>query len=64
MDRVHVIALDTHCAFTEMAVLSPGGRPATRHRVATTLPSPRRLIERVRRPRYVVLEEGPLADWP
>lgn len=63
MDRVHVIALDTHCAFTELAIFSAGGRRVSGRRVATTIPNLRQAIERVRRPRHVVLEEGPLADW-
>ena len=63
MDHGYVIALDTHCAFTEAVVMTATGRVRQRARVATTLPELQRLIEGVRRPRYVVLEEGPLADW-
>src|SRR5512137_411875 len=63
MDHGYVIALDTHCAFTEAVVMTATGRVRQRARVATTLAELQRLIEGVRRPRYVVLEEGPLADW-
>lgn len=63
MRRRHFIALDTHCAFTDAVVLTEGGRVVRRQRMATTIPALRRLIEAVPRPRQVVLEEGPLADW-
>lgn len=63
MERVYIIALDTHCAFTEVGVLTPGGRMRERGRCATTIPALAEEIGRVPRPRAVVLEEGPLADW-
>ena len=63
MRRRHFIALDTHCASTDAAVLTEAGRMVRRQRVATTIPALRKLIEAVPRPRHVVLEEGPLADW-
>ena len=63
MERVYIIALDTHCAFTEVGVLTPGGRVRERGRCATTIPALAEEIGRVPRPRAVVLEEGPLADW-
>ena len=63
MLRGHVIALDTHCAFTISAVLDGHGRLLGQRRLATAIPELRELIEGVRRPRHVVLEEGPLADW-
>ena len=61
-ERVYTIALDTHCAFTEIGVLTPGGRMRERGRCATTIPALAEEIGRVPRPRAVVLEEGPLAD--
>ena len=63
MSRGHIIALDTHCAFTMTAVLRPSGELVRRRRVATEIPVLRELIAAVRSPRHVVLEEGPLADW-
>lgn len=63
MERGHIIALDTHCAFTVFAVLTWTGKVVAHHRVPTRIPELRQLIERARRPRHVVLEEGPLADW-
>jgi len=63
MRRGHIIALDTHCAFTIAAVLSPAGELLGRRRVPTSIPDLRRVIEGFPQPRHVVLEEGPLADW-
>lgn len=63
MERVYTIALDTHCAFTEVGVLTPGGRMRKRGRCATTIPALAEEVDRVPRPRVVVLEEGTLADW-
>lgn len=59
----HVIGLDTHCEFTVSAVLDGRGRLLGQRRLPTAIPELRALIEGVRRPRHVVLEEGPLADW-
>src|SRR3972149_3605573 len=63
MERVYTIALDTHCAFTEVVVLTPAGRIRERGRCATTIPALVEQVGKVPRPRAVVLEEGPLADW-
>jgi len=63
MQGSYVIALDTHCSFTEVGVLTPGGRWMPRGRCPTTIPDLAAEVERVRNPREVVLEEGPLADW-
>ena len=69
-ERVYAMALDTHCAFTEVGVLTPGGRMRERGRCATTIPALAEEIDRVPRPRAVVLEgcpeprrKGPPADW-
>lgn len=59
----YFIALDTHCEFTEMAVLNSRGKLVRRHRCETTIPSLTDAIESVRRPRQVTFEEGPLAGW-
>lgn len=63
MAGVYTIALDVHCAFTEVAVLTPGGRVRTRGRCATAIPALVEQVTGVPRPRAIVLEEGPLADW-
>lgn len=63
MSAGHIIALDTHCAFTVAAVLSPSGELLCRRKVATEIPVLRALITALPGARHVVLEEGPLADW-
>ena len=63
MERVYTIGADTHCAFTELATISPGGRLVRRDRCPTTISALVEAIAEVRRPRVVVIEEGPLADW-
>lgn len=63
MQARHIIALDTHCAFTQAAILTDAGRVVRQAKVATSVAALRQLIEEVKRPRHVVLEEGPLADW-
>lgn len=63
MKRSHYIGLDVHCAFTELAVVTPDGRLSKRQRCATTIPTLREALDTVARPRAVALEEGPLADW-
>jgi hypothetical protein len=62
MERIYIIALDTRGAFTEVGVLTPGGRMREHGRCATTIAALAEEIGRVPRPRVVVLEEGPPAD--
>ena len=59
----YYIALDVHCAFSEMAVMTGNGKHVLRDRCETRIPSLRELIAKVRRPRRLTFEEGPLADW-
>ena len=63
MEPVYVIAMDAHCQFTEFFVTTPSGRPSRRGRTPTTMPALRELVRSVPRPRQVVFEEGPLAEW-
>jgi transposase len=63
MKRVYWIGLDVHCRFCEVAVLDPAARLLRRQRCPTSIPELVEAIEPVPRPRRVVLEEGPLADW-
>lgn len=63
MRSVHIIPLDTHCQSTEYGVMTRSGQLTHRGRCPTTVPALRAVIESVPRPRHVVLEEGPLADW-
>lgn len=63
MSSEHFIALDTHCSFSEMAVVSQSGRLLKRDRCATAIPQIVEMLDQVRRPRVLTFEEGPLADW-
>ncbi len=57
------VGLDVHCSFTELAVVTATGRVSRRQCCPTTIPELAAALEAVPRPRAVVLEEGPLADW-
>jgi hypothetical protein len=59
----HYIGLDTHCAFTEMAVVTNSGRVTRGDRVKTAIPELVDMITSVRLPRRLTFEEGPLAGW-
>jgi transposase len=59
----YFIALDVHCAFSEMAVVTGTGKFVTRDRCVTAVPALVKMISQVRRPRRLTFEEGPLADW-
>jgi len=57
------IGIDVHCQFCEGGVIDSLGRECGQFHVATSIPTLLEAIEKVRRPRTVVIEEGPLADW-
>ena len=59
----YFIALDVHCAFSEMAVVTAQGKLVRRERCETTIPALVERLSEVRRPRRLTFEEGPLADW-
>lgn len=59
----HFIALDVHCAFSEMAAVTGTGKLVLRDRCETAVPALVKMISQVRRPRRLTFEEGPLADW-
>lgn len=59
----YFIALDVHCAFSEMAVVTGTGKLVTRDRCETSVPALVKMLSQVRRPRRLTFEEGPLADW-
>src|SRR6516225_11311184 len=63
MKRGHFIGMDTHCQFCELAVVNHSGAVVRRDRCATCIPILLEVIERVPRPRQLVIEEGPLAGW-
>lgn len=57
------IGLDIHSSFTEMAVVNTSGQITARTRCDTTIPDIVEVLQSVRRPRSLTLEEGPLAGW-
>jgi transposase len=57
------IGLDVHCSFCEFAVIDGQARLLERGRCATNIPSIVAALTPVTRPRRLVFEEGPLADW-
>jgi transposase len=63
MKRGHCIGIDVHCEFCEVAVVDAVGRVVHRHRCKTAIPPLVEFLESVPKPRRVVIEEGPLADW-
>ena len=63
MKRGHFIGSDVHCQFCELAVITAAGRVVQRQRCATTIPALLEIVRGVPRPRYLVIEEGPLAGW-
>lgn len=63
MKRCHFIGLDTHGQFCVMAAVDPQGQVIERGRCDTNIPALVELLEQVPRPRHLVIEEGPLADW-
>src|ERR1035437_9801974 len=63
MSTVHVIAMDTHSQTTALCVKTRANGPGQWFRVETTIPKIAAVIERVHKPRELVMEEGPLAGW-
>ena len=62
MRTEHFIALDVHCVFCEMAVMTGCGRMTERRRINTAIPELTAALEAVPRPKRLTFEEGPLAD--
>ena len=63
MSKVHVIAMDTHSQTTDICVKTRTDGPCRRWHVRTSIPEIVQVIEAVKGPRELVIEEGPLADW-
>ena len=59
----YFIALDVHCAFSELAAMTGTGKLVRRDHCPTTIPALAEALKAVRRPRRLTFEEGPLADW-
>jgi transposase len=63
MTRMLYIGIDVHCEFCEGGFIDHLGRERGRFKVKTGIPALVDAIEKVPRPRKLVIEEGPLADW-
>jgi transposase len=63
MKRRHFIGMDVHCTFSEVAAVTEVGDVVHVGRFATSIVTLVHEIEQVPRPRRLVIEEGPLADW-
>jgi len=61
--RVHFIAIDVHSSFCEGGWVDADGRERGQFRVPTSIPQLTAAVGRVPKPRRLVIEEGPLADW-
>src|ERR1700680_621916 len=61
--RPNYIALDVHSSFCEGGYIEQPGRERRSGQTPTDIPALVRVIESVPRPRKLVIEEGPLADW-
>jgi transposase len=60
---IHFTAFDTHCSFTDVAVVTTSGRQTKRLHCETRIPALIEVLQGVPRPRRLTFEEGPLADW-
>jgi transposase len=63
MKRAYFIGLDTHGSFCAMAVITSNGDLVRRGQCKTTISALREMLDQVPTPRYLVFEEGPLANW-
>jgi len=63
MKRGHFIGIDTHCKFCAIAVVDSLGNVVYRDRCDTSIAALLKIMEKVRRPRALMIEEGPLAGW-
>ncbi len=63
MRRTNFIALDVHSTFCEGGYMDDAGREKATWHEPTAIPELVKVIESVPRPRKLVIEEGPLADW-
>jgi hypothetical protein len=55
--------MDVHYLFCKIAMVDANGKVVGRERTATTIAALTPVLERVRRPRMLVIEEGPLAGY-
>jgi transposase len=63
MQRIYFIGLDVHSTFCQGGYIDHSGAERLEWRSATSIPALLEVIEKVPRPRGLVIEEGPLSDW-
>lgn len=64
MDKAYYwMSLDVHSRSCEFAASTPGGRVTDRRSLPTSIPPLVEAVRSVRRPRALVMEEGPMAGW-
>jgi len=63
MKQRYFIGVDVHCKFSEVAAVDRNGAVVYRGQCATSIPALVQELDKVARPRLLVIEEGPLADW-
>ena len=63
MKRPNWIAMDVHSRFCEGGWTTSGGLEKGTFRVPTSVPQICEELQKVPRPRMLVIEEGPLAEW-
>jgi transposase len=63
MRRMNFIAFDVHSSFCEGGYIDDSGRERQAWQTPTSIPQLVEAIESVPRPRKLVIEEGPLANW-
>jgi transposase len=63
MRGIHYIGMDAHCEFCELKACKPSGEMIFSWRGPTAIPGLREAIDHVPRPRFLVVEEGPISDW-
>ena len=61
--RRHFIGMDAHGQFCELAVVNERGEVIGRGRCMTSIPKIVMLLQPIAKPRALVIEEGPMADW-
>ncbi len=63
MKRAYYVGLDAHKLTCEFAVVRENGQLVKRVSCRTAIDQLAAFLQTIARPRYLVLEEGPMADW-
>jgi transposase len=61
--RCHFIGMDVHSPFTEIAIVTASGQVSKHLRCVTSISNLKAALQAIAKPRHLVFEEGPLADW-